>query len=603
MIHAYLFILNIREGNGGHGPNFIKIMTGINRTAGTNISVYHTFHDEVNLYKTHVWRCNGICQHRKPFYGWVKRTCNRAPGPNDIWWQRHHESCGGTFQKISQPEPKHKAKKSKKSIETKTAPKIPSWAQPNSIKAGTGFGTKMGGSFGSKTIVVKPPPKTQNIRTITANDPKPTSSYVPSSTAGSNLGNVIGFKDLSASSPGKSDFISQTGKASLIEVSITDQPREFPSGSGRPLNAGAGASKVPDLTPVAERLRNVWSHKFETPSVNVAAPLNQATETAAPPETESSNKRGYVEITPTQNWEDVDDDIMVWEEKHPIIDICDDDSSDSQNSSVETKPNIKHERSFQPDAIKRELIDDLGENDDVIELIDDEFDDAFNETVHILSDTSVINDIFGEDTLMADFNNINNVIMNDPENRGNPNREIITCPICQDKMRREELNSHLEGCTGITVKVELKPKSRDGIIVSGTPRQLPFYKNQTTARAPSTSRIARRVNSVDRDLLRQAGYTQEQIDRLGKETAEEKDYNARIMDEMAAEQRAGRTQPTNATAAAAVNNTVIVSPPATITSADAVATLPAEMLPCPVCNQMVNANEINLHLDECLNSE
>lgn len=60
MIHAYLFVLNIREGNGGHGPNFKRIMESINRTAGTNITVYHTFHDEVALYKTHIWRCNGI---------------------------------------------------------------------------------------------------------------------------------------------------------------------------------------------------------------------------------------------------------------------------------------------------------------------------------------------------------------------------------------------------------------------------------------------------------------------------------------------------------------------------------------------------------------
>lgn len=72
MIHAYLFIQNIREGNGGHGPNFKRIMENINRVAGTNITVYHTFHDEVALYKTHIWRCNGICQHRKPFYGWVR---------------------------------------------------------------------------------------------------------------------------------------------------------------------------------------------------------------------------------------------------------------------------------------------------------------------------------------------------------------------------------------------------------------------------------------------------------------------------------------------------------------------------------------------------
>lgn len=39
MIHAYLFISNIREGNGGHGPNFCRIMNNINKAAGTNISV------------------------------------------------------------------------------------------------------------------------------------------------------------------------------------------------------------------------------------------------------------------------------------------------------------------------------------------------------------------------------------------------------------------------------------------------------------------------------------------------------------------------------------------------------------------------------------
>lgn len=201
MIHAYLFILNIREGNGGHGPSFVKIMTGINRTAGTDISVYHSFHDEVNLYKTHVWRCNGICQHRAPFFGWVKRTCNRAPGPNDIWWQRHHESCGGVFQKISEPEPKQKAKKPKKAIET--APTIPTWAQRTATKAGSGMSTKVGGSIGSKTIVIKPPPKPQNIRAINDTNAVPIAKYVPPKTAGGNLTNVIGFKDLNGSPSGK----------------------------------------------------------------------------------------------------------------------------------------------------------------------------------------------------------------------------------------------------------------------------------------------------------------------------------------------------------------------------------------------------------------
>lgn len=116
MIHAYCFVLNIREGNGGHGPNFQKIMYAINKVAGTNITVYHTFNDEVDLYKQHWWRCNGVCQDRSPFFGYVKRTCNRAPGPNDIWWSRHMQNCGGTFMKIKEPEKpnKEKSKKNKK---------------------------------------------------------------------------------------------------------------------------------------------------------------------------------------------------------------------------------------------------------------------------------------------------------------------------------------------------------------------------------------------------------------------------------------------------------------------------------------------------------
>lgn len=364
------------------------------------------------------------------------------------------------------------------------------------------------------------------------------------------------------------------------------------------MNGAGGGPSEANATAIADRIRNVWSHKFEKPSTNAAPPEN-----AAQPDSEQTNKRGYVETKPTQKWEDVDDDIMVWEEKHPIIDICDDDSDESQGGVEDVKPNIKHERSFQPDAIKRELFDDLGENDDVIELIDDEYDDAFSESIHILTDTSVINDIFGEDTLMADFNNINNVVMNDPENRGNPNREIITCPICQDRMRREELTSHLEGCTGITVKVEVKPKSKAGGSVVGAPRQLPFYKNHASTNVPSTSRTARRVSSVDQDLLRQAGYTQAQIDRTVKENAEEKDYNARIMDEMAAEERDRRAQQRTQRHATAtvITDTASVPPIATATSADAEAQVPVEKLPCPVCSQMVNANDINTHLDQCLN--
>lgn len=52
-------------------------MNRINKIAGTTITIYHTFHDEVRYYKTHVWRCDGPCQHRPPYYGIVKRSMNR----------------------------------------------------------------------------------------------------------------------------------------------------------------------------------------------------------------------------------------------------------------------------------------------------------------------------------------------------------------------------------------------------------------------------------------------------------------------------------------------------------------------------------------------
>lgn len=111
MIHAWNFVRGVLEENGGHGQNFLAKMHEINRLAGTNISVYHSFRDEVELYKKHWWRCDGACQNRKPFYGFVKRTSNRAPGKNDRWFSEHQNSCGGNFIKVKEPEKESKAKK------------------------------------------------------------------------------------------------------------------------------------------------------------------------------------------------------------------------------------------------------------------------------------------------------------------------------------------------------------------------------------------------------------------------------------------------------------------------------------------------------------
>lgn len=73
--------------------------------------VYHTFHDEVAEYRQHWWRCDGPCQNRKPYFGFVKRAMNRPPGPRDPWFRDHQNSCNGTFIKVKEPENYGKKKK------------------------------------------------------------------------------------------------------------------------------------------------------------------------------------------------------------------------------------------------------------------------------------------------------------------------------------------------------------------------------------------------------------------------------------------------------------------------------------------------------------
>ena len=117
MIHAFLFVTDNNDDHDGHGPQFHQHMYRINAATGASISVYHTFHDEVELYKTHWWRCDGPCTKRPPFYGFVKRPMNRAPGPNDRWWGQHQQTCGGAFIKVKEPEDYGKKKGKKKAAE------------------------------------------------------------------------------------------------------------------------------------------------------------------------------------------------------------------------------------------------------------------------------------------------------------------------------------------------------------------------------------------------------------------------------------------------------------------------------------------------------
>ena len=110
-IHAYFFITTSwRHSRGddgtGHGAGFLLLADAINDHGaehGYEITVFHTFHDEVDLYRTHIWQCDGPCRAQSPFFGLVKRSMNRAPGKSDTWWAKHEQECGGTYTKIAEP--------------------------------------------------------------------------------------------------------------------------------------------------------------------------------------------------------------------------------------------------------------------------------------------------------------------------------------------------------------------------------------------------------------------------------------------------------------------------------------------------------------------
>lgn len=108
-IHAYFFLTagwqHSRGDDGtGHGTGFLLLADAINNHGNYEITVYHTFHDEVDSYRTHIWKCDGICQNQPPYFGLVKRSMNRAPSASDPWFTKHEFECGGAYTKISEPD-------------------------------------------------------------------------------------------------------------------------------------------------------------------------------------------------------------------------------------------------------------------------------------------------------------------------------------------------------------------------------------------------------------------------------------------------------------------------------------------------------------------
>lgn len=61
MIHAFVFVYSRVKDHDDHGAVFQSHMHRINQTAGTQITVFHSFHDEVDSYRQHWWKCSVSC--------------------------------------------------------------------------------------------------------------------------------------------------------------------------------------------------------------------------------------------------------------------------------------------------------------------------------------------------------------------------------------------------------------------------------------------------------------------------------------------------------------------------------------------------------------
>lgn len=252
-------------------------------------------------------------------------------------------------------------------------------------------------------------------------------------------------------------------------------------------------------------------------------------------------------LTPLQsNWVMIDDDIEIENVIHETVTILDDSVAivDDSSSTIVRQPSDEA-------SIKREIMSSFGDDltDSDIELIDHDYNDTEGSPVDGLCDRTITDNLFSWNKSTEDLNKIH---MTDEENAGNPDKELVSCPVCNIKCERELMSDHLDGCLGVTRKIDPRRAVKPPIRARRSPKT-------NTVKKTRTSTVTSRTSNVD------------------SPTAEEEEFDRRILSEMEAEARSSRTN------TVAVNNDDV-----------------SEWTPCPVCTNSVKTSEINDHLDFCL---
>lgn len=247
----------------------------------------------------------------------------------------------------------------------------------------------------------------------------------------------------------------------------------------------------------------------------------------------------------------------------------DDDGQQQIIANVKQAASLEERQKLIKDEILEDIFDKLKNNDvndvnDNIEIIDDEYDDTLaNINNYDLFDTSIVDDLFGCDTLMSDFKdlkNLNGVIMNDCENIGNPKKEIIACPICNEKMSRESLDDHLDGCSGIRKVINIKYASNSKLQanVAEVRNIKPINRKRPNNNKDLNARDDARINP--HKYMRGAPVPETSQNNTKQSRTHSENENGLI-----------------------TNNTSAI-----------------EHCKCPVCNKLIISTLINVHLDSCL---
>ena len=445
-------------------------MYRINAATGASISVYHTFHDEVALYKQHWWRCNGPCTKKPPFYGFVKRAMNRAPGPSDRWWGQHMAACGGTFVKVKEPE-KHVKTKEVAGKEKGVNGRIKGQRDIRDLIKGKE--NKVGGRQKRKGLedsnMVKDKQIGNGVSSIgglNSSNTKPSvigggSSRAgggPGAQGGGGRGNIFGFGGTSFEGPdgGKGGGLITTGKAGTVVVKPGWKTPSDNSSGGSVVNHGGGSirggfklgssSSSSNSSSVKDVLRKKWGSPGGSKSTSTPGP--EPAQSSKFPVTKVKRPGGRykdgtdADLSHSQSEKQqcpVCSKYFPAEEINPHLDlVCLADAGNNSDQAFDDDVSDTRRNS------SRISIHSISDSDDDEPLIKRTCDDQRKEKMG-KGETVEEENLFGDTTLQDDLDllaALEDVTMGKDEG----DASMFACPVCDTLLNHTAMNEHLDVC-------------------------------------------------------------------------------------------------------------------------------------------------------------